>query len=291
MDSTDDSSSVFDDDSVYDGSDSFYDDDDDEGEFADLLEATMASRSKVALNSQYGTMTTEEVTNLLDQLRFKGEDSSETSKQRQDIVSIEKKITKSMKIVSEDSIVKTETNAPHPKKILKVLLSSNGYKMDSIKFANVPSDFFLKMTAENIAAYTKDLIKAIRTKDLDALKNYLSEGKTLQCCNKFGESSISLVCRNQLTEVLTFLLEKAKVSIQICDDYGRTPLHDACWVSDPDFTLILTLLNKCPDLLLLCDKRGHTPLDYVRKEHYDRWNTFLRQNEDKILPSVLGTRD
>jgi hypothetical protein len=183
-----------------------------------------------------------------------------------------------------------DDNRTHPQTILNQILKLNGYEQDSINLADVPQGFFLEMKDENVQAYTNEMLSAVRSQDTDMLAKYLSEGKNMQSCNQFGESIISLACRKGSTKVVEFLLNKADVSIQICDDYGRTPLHDACWVSEPDFNLIKMLVKICPDLFIICDKRGHTPLTYAHKEQYENWCSFLSKNKDIIHPTVLGTR-
>ena len=39
--------------------------------------------------------------------------------------------------------------------------------------------------------------------------------------------------------------------------------------------LVELILNKEPQLLFISDKRGHTPLDYARKEHWETWNRYF----------------
>jgi len=68
------------------------------------------------------------------------------------------------------------------------------------------------------------------------------------------------------------------------DDFGRTPLHDACWTSLPRFELVRYILQKEPGLLHVKDVRGHVPLNYVRKEHWDVWCDFFLQNKELLLP-------
>ena len=56
------------------------------------------------------------------------------------------------------------------------------------------------------------------------------KGKTLQCCNRFGESAIHMACRHDLTDVVKFSIEEVGSILRVRDDYGRTPLHDAFWI-------------------------------------------------------------
>ena len=84
-----------------------------------------------------------------------------------------------------------------------------------------------------------------------------NKGKTLQCCNRFGESVIHMACRHGLTDVVKFLIEEVGLTFRVRDDYGRMPLYDA-------FLTVELLLKKEPDVLLMSNNRGHCPLEYIR---------------------------
>ena len=78
----------------------------------------------------------------------------------------------------------------------------------------------------------------------------------------------------------------AGCSVQVCDDFGRTPLHDACWTSTPNFELISMLLDQDPWLLLLKDRRGTTPFGYVKYESSCfLWKEYLEEVADKYWPN------
>ncbi len=252
---------------------------------SDLLRKQLYETTKHTRHGQQ--MTAGEVAELLMKVRIEDENKNENEKPP-----VSDKA--SFSVISPPSDTKTgeiaDSQAKHPQTVLKHILKENRYKRDKILFDEVPDGFFLRMTDENIEAYTKETLKAVRTKDIDKLQQYLSQGKNLQCCNKFGESIISMACREGSMDVVDFLLNEADVSIQICDDFGRTPLHNACWASEPNFDLVSVLIRKCADLCIICDKRGHTPLDYVQKGHYENWSSFLLNNKDVILPTLLGER-
>ena len=86
--------------------------------------------------------------------------------------------------------------------------------------------------------------------------------------------------------MVRFLLDEG-VSVRLRDDYGRTPLHDALWTQEPEFDLVELLVRVCPDLLLITDKRGFTPLSYVRRDHWIPWCQFLDDHKDIVLPTEL----
>lgn len=117
--------------------------------------------------------------------------------------------------------------------------------------------------------------------------NHKFDHRFLHCCNKARESILHLACRRGQTEVVRFLLQEVKVSACVCDDYGRNPMHDACWTPEPNFEVMDLLLAKCPDLLFIKDMRGHTPLRYAPKQHWKTWVKHLAKKIPVILPRYL----
>jgi hypothetical protein len=83
--------------------------------------------------------------------------------------------------------------------------------------------------------------------------------------------------------VVAFLLTKAQVSSRIRDDFGRTPLNDACWLGAPAYIVVVLLLHAEPRLARMPDVLGHRPFEYARREHWGAWNQFLEQHQDLIL--------
>jgi hypothetical protein len=173
-----------------------------------------------------------------------------------------------------------------PQIYLRMLLEQQG-----IVYKTYPAlqleNFFLRMGEANIAGYDMPKAAAVRTNDVDALRQMLLQGQTLQVCNRFGESIVNNACRRGSLVIMTFLLEEALISLKVMDDYGRTALHDACWSHEPRFELVKLLLGHCPDLLLIQDKRGSTPLQYVRRQYWGEWCQFLEHNKSKVIPRDL----
>ena len=145
------------------------------------------------------------------------------------------------------------------------------------------SDEFKKPTQEEIDAYSNDAIAAVRSCDVDSLRSIHESGRSLRCCNRFGESLLHVACRRSTPEIVKFLLKEAGVCPRIRDDYGRTPLHDAVWRAHPEVDIVELLLNVEPRLAFVEDVRGHKPFQYARKEHWRRWREFLCENRDLIL--------
>jgi hypothetical protein len=173
-----------------------------------------------------------------------------------------------------------------PQYYLEMLLKQQG-----IAYKTYPAlqleNFFLPMGEANIEGYDMAKAAAVRTNDVNALRQMLHQGQTLQVCNRVGESIVNNACRRGSLDIMKFLLEEASLSLKVVDDYGRTALHDACWTHTPCFDLVLLLLEHCPDLLLVQDKRGSTPLQYVRRQNWGDWCQFLEQNKSKLIPRDL----
>lgn len=102
-------------------------------------------------------------------------------------------------------------------------------------------------------------------------------------CNAFGESTLHMVCRKGETEFLKAMLD-AGASVQVADDYGRTPLHDACWAARPCFDVVTLILQRDSRLFHLTDCRGAVPLSYVPKKDWAAWLQFLESIKDDYWP-------
>jgi hypothetical protein len=150
------------------------------------------------------------------------------------------------------------------------------------------SALFKKPSDAQIEAYKLGTLKVVRLAKINELRRLHSMGVSFDCCNRFGESLISLVCRKGNSDALQFLVQEAGVSLLIRDDFGRTVLHDAFWTTEPEFELITFLLQEVPDLLFVKDVRGHTPLDYVRREHWEIWISFLKDKKHLLRPKLLA---
>ena len=174
-----------------------------------------------------------------------------------------------------------------PQNVLESILSSNGICTKVYDFDQVPSSFFHSTKAEEIEAYNFEILGAIRQENIEELRNYHKAGRPMKCSNKFGESLLHLACRKALVPVVDFLINEAGVPVQVADDMGRSPLHDAFWTSEPNFELLDLLLAKCPDLLFVKDKRGHTPMCYARRDHWSKWSEYLTSRSAKSLEPAL----
>lgn len=183
----------------------------------------------------------------------------------------------------------------NPEKLYSSILISKGYKNANGDTKSIfksssffQDDFFATYSPDQIASYSEgSIVSAVRRQDVDTLRTLHSEGMHMQCSNRFGESIVHLGCRLGSKSVVKFLLDEAMVSLRVRDDMGRTPMHDACWMREPNFELMDMLVQNDPDLLMIRDGRGFSPLSYVRREHWCQWCDFLLRNKEYLHPREL----
>lgn len=157
------------------------------------------------------------------------------------------------------------------------LCQANGF---DVKIQSTAScDAFQTPTQEEIELYDNEVISAVREQQMDVLRAMHNTGRRLQCCNQFGESLLHMACRRGLLNAVEFMIGEANVSLYVKDDYGRTPMHDACWAPAPNFPLMKLLVETAPEQLFLSDIRGHTPLSYARKSDWRAWKAWLLEHE------------
>ena len=144
--------------------------------------------------------------------------------------------------------------------------------------------FFLDTKPEYVAAWTNELTAAVRAHNLKELQAMHKQGHRLQACNQFGESIVHLTVRRGTPEILSFLLHEAGVSMRVCCENGRTPLHDAAWSLNDDpksYQKMMILLAESPMQLFITDKRGFTPLQYVPRARWAECNEFMQKQYAK----------
>ena len=92
-----------------------------------------------------------------------------------------------------------------------------------------------------------------------------------------------MVCRRGDYDILKLLMDEG-ATVQVSDDFGRTPMHDACWTIKPCFKSIKMILEKDIRLLHIVDCRGSPPLEYVKRESWREWNEFFDQQKEVFWP-------
>ncbi|KAL7533744.1 hypothetical protein ACHAWF_004608 [Thalassiosira exigua] len=150
--------------------------------------------------------------------------------------------------------------------------------------------YFLTYSEDHLASYTTDKVDAVQSNDVPALRALWKAGHLMQASNRFGESLLHTSCRRGHLDVVSFFIDEAGVSPRVRDDMGRTPLHDACWSSAPPCHGIMkAIVREAPELLLSRDKRGHSPFDYARREHWPSWVAFLHEHRQFIVNALVST--
>jgi hypothetical protein len=180
--------------------------------------------------------------------------------------------------------------------------STESYFVKDSAYYNQPTAFQLK-------SYGSHLTDMVRRSNAHALRDMLVSststswssndkaeatsgqlGLSPNACNVYGESILTMICRRGDLALLQVLMDTGCCSLQVSDDCGRTPLHDACWssnTSQPCFEVVQIILQADARLLYMKDARGSLPLDYVPKQHWDAWKRFLvRVVLDAYFPIV-----
>jgi len=175
-----------------------------------------------------------------------------------------------------------DTTNLSPQDYLDNLLESRGY-YSTQRYETLNTAYSNQPTALQLASYHLHLIDLVRKRDLETLSEIVHCGISLNPCNSYGESLVHTICRLGDAAILKVLV-KAGASMQVSDDFGRTPLHDACWTTQPNFRVIDILLQCDRRLLFLMDARGTTPLAYSRKESWPIWIKYLDARKDFFWP-------
>ena len=177
------------------------------------------------------------------------------------------------------------SNDMHPDSFLKEIIRAHlGFYPKDLAALSLPSPgFFPEITDEDMAAYNTEIVAAVRENDLDTVRIYYEHGRTLACCNRFGESLMHMACRRGYGDIVSFFLNEGGVNVRIRDDCGRTPLHDACWHRKCQYEIVDSIIRLDPSLLCISDKRGHTPFAYARREDWANWRQFLSKRTKWIV--------
>ena len=81
-----------------------------------------------------------------------------------------------------------------------------------------------------LASYDAYLISLVKQNQVDKIRRiYDSQLISANPCNSYGESLVHTTCRLGNATILQTLID-AGADLQVADDYGRTPLHDAWYV-------------------------------------------------------------
>jgi Ankyrin repeats (3 copies) len=145
--------------------------------------------------------------------------------------------------------------------------------------------YFSAIKEEQMACYSMEVVNAARTNDLVTLQAiHKKQGPhALSCFNRFGEGLLNMACRRGFIDMVEYFLSpEVNLAVRVRDDYGRTPLHDACWSPEPQLQICTWIMEKDPSLFLVADKRGFTPFQYARECDWPIWRQFLADNLDRL---------
>ena len=161
------------------------------------------------------------------------------------------------------------------------VLKSRGYSFNAYKA--LQSAYYNKPTELQKASYGPKLIEAIRSNNTAALQDFMEAGLSPNACNNYGESIVHMVCRLGRVDCLQVLMRYG-CDLQVADDYGRTPAHDACWAAEINFDLVDILLENDRRLMSLEDARGALPLTYLKDEQWTDWTKYIMSRKDRFWP-------
>ena len=113
-----------------------------------------------------------------------------------------------------------------PQHFFEAMMKTRGYSATS--YSSIRSGYYNRPTQLQQASYDLFLVEVAKRLQTKKLKDMINAGLSPNPSNNFGESLLHMICRRGWAEVLTFLVHELHVDVQIADDHGRTPMHDAC---------------------------------------------------------------
>lgn len=173
-----------------------------------------------------------------------------------------------------------------PQRFFCDILLTHGYdpeyrlKADDSGYDAAPSTL-------QLASFGTHLVKAVQTSDSASLSRLLQCGLSPNPCNQFRDSILDLVCKRANLPIFECLIAHG-TDLQVVDGFGRTPLHHCCWASTFCRPIVEKIIERDPIQFFLEDKRGQTPLEYVRKDMAGEWIDFLEEVATKYWPMGGG---
>jgi ankyrin repeat protein len=143
--------------------------------------------------------------------------------------------------------------------------------------ADRPSSFSTR-TPKNREPYNKALLDAAASLNVAGVKQAIKDGAYLDArCEINNKAALHLAVltsnKNHDEEKVIELLLKSKACPNVCDSFGRTPLHHAAGIGADTCVQLLLTHNANP---LLHDKQGKTPYDVIA----------CRKNESFYKPTI-----
>jgi hypothetical protein len=113
-------------------------------------------------------------------------------------------------------------------------------------------------------------------------RHFLSHLLSLSQC-LHSDSILDLVCKRNNVAIFQCLSEHGS-DLRVVDGFGRTPLHHCAWASSFTREIAEAIVERDPLQLFIEDKRGQTPMEYVRVDIMPEWSEFLEEMADKFWP-------
>lgn len=174
----------------------------------------------------------------------------------------------------------TEPSHVNPTTYLLKILASRGY--DTTPVTGLLSPYRILPTPTQMGWYDHPVLNAIRNTNLAALSQLQQLGASMEACNQYCESILHFAARKSSLEMVQFMLSNGARCF--VDDAGRLPMHDVCWRARPAFDIVTLLLNHDISMLLVKDRFGAFPLDYVNPRQWKEWCGFLDSIKDQYWP-------
>jgi hypothetical protein len=168
-----------------------------------------------------------------------------------------------------------------PQGYLQKLLQNQGHYLPRIKsndteYDTVPSEL-------QLASFGLDLVRAIHTSDVSLLSALLGCGLSPNPCNQWGDGILGMVCKRANLPIFQCLLDHG-CNLRVVDGFGRTPLHHCCWASTFCKPMVEAIVERDPTQLLIEDKHGKTPLEYLGCNLVCDWKSFVESSVSKYFP-------
>jgi ankyrin repeat protein len=171
-----------------------------------------------------------------------------------------------------------------PQDVLERLLSTRGYGVGmTIRVKAEDTCYDFRPSPLQLASFGTELVKAIHNSEVEKLDELLGTGLSPNPCNQFRDSIVDLVCKRANAPIFGCLVTHG-CDLRVCDGFGRTPLHHCCWASEFSPEIAEIILKTDRQQLFMEDKRGQTPLEYVRPDQAPDWIEFLEERADQFFP-------
>ena len=110
------------------------------------------------------------------------------------------------------------------------MLETRGYS--TLRYFVHESGYYNKPTPLQQLSYHQNIIDLVKFNEVEELRALIAAGLSTNPANAYGEGLVNLVCRIGAVDILEMMIDSG-CDVQVSDDYGRTPLHDACWSAKP----------------------------------------------------------